>query len=151
VLFMIVGASMYSRMLGVSGLPTQIGTAITELDAGFWLLLTIYVTIVLILGTMIDSISIMLIMVPLFVVILKPFDVDLIWFGIVTILAAEIGLLTPPFGLSVFVVHSTLARPDITLRDVFAGSAVFAAVMGLVLLLVILFPPIVTFLVQLRY
>jgi C4-dicarboxylate transporter DctM subunit len=152
VLFMIVGASMYSRMLGVSGLPTQIGSLVTQLDANYWVLLTIYIVIVLILGTMIDSISIMLIMVPLFIVILKPFDIDLIWFGIITIIiGAEIGLLTPPFGLSVFVVHSTLARPDVTLRDVFIGSAVFAFVMLIVLILVILFPPIATFLVQLRY
>lgn len=150
VLFMIVGASMYSRMLGVSGLPTQIGTTIEQLQAGYWVLLTIYVVIILILGCLIDSVSIMLIMVPLFMVILKPFNVDLIWFGIVTIIAAEIGLLTPPFGLSVFVVHSTLARPDITLAEVFKGSGLFAFVMLLVLVLVILVPDIATYLVRLQ-
>jgi tripartite ATP-independent transporter DctM subunit len=149
VLFMIVGASMYSRMLGVSGLPTQIGNSVAHLEAGYWVLITIYVLIVLALGCLIDSVSIMLIMVPLFMVILKPFDVDLVWFGIVTIIAAEIGLLTPPFGLSVFVVHSTLARPDVTLRDVFAGSLLFAAVMLVVLIATILFPGIATGLVQL--
>lgn len=147
VLFMIVGASMYSRMLGVSGLPTQIGTTITELEASYWVLIAIYVLIVLALGMIIDSVSIMLIMVPLFIGILQPFGVDLIWFGIVTILAAEIGLLTPPFGLSVYVVHSTLARPDITLRQMFAGTFVFVLAMLFVLALVIAFPVIATFLV----
>lgn len=150
VLFMIVGASMYSRMLGVSGLPTEIGTAITQMNASYQVLIAIYVAIIIALGTLIDSVSIMLIMVPLFTVILAPFSVDMIWFGIVTIIAAEIGLLTPPFGLSVFVVHSTLARADIPLRTVFMGSAYFAVTMLVVLLLLIAFPSMATYLVEIR-
>ena len=151
VLFLIVGASMYSRMLGVSGLPTELSNWVAEMKTGYWVFLGLYIFIILILGTLIDSISIMLIMVPIIMIVLKPFDVDLIWFGIVTIIAAEIGLLTPPFGLSVFVVHSTLARPDIPLKEVFVGSVAFALVMGVVLLLVVLFPPIATYLVYLRF
>jgi TRAP-type C4-dicarboxylate transport system permease large subunit len=150
VLFMIVGASMYSRMLGVSGLPTEIGTTISAMSASYELLIAIYVAIVIALGTLIDSVSIMLIMVPLFSVILAPYNVDMLWFGIVTIIAAEIGLLTPPFGLSAFVVHSTLARADIPLKTVFLGSAYFAATMLAVLLLLIAFPPMATYLVEIR-
>ena len=82
--------------------------------------------IVLILGTIIDSASIMLIMVPLFIAAIKSFEIDLVWFGVVTVIATEVGLLTPPFGLAVFVVHSTLARSDISLKDIFVGSAPFA-------------------------
>lgn len=151
VLFLIVGASMYSRMLGVSGLPTEISNWAVQMKADLWVLLALYVLIVVILGTLIDSISIILIMVPIFMLVLKPFAVDLVWFGIVTIIAAEIGLLTPPFGLSVFVVYSTLARPDISLKDVFMGAGAFALVMGGVLLLVLLFPPIATYLVNVRF
>jgi C4-dicarboxylate transporter DctM subunit len=150
VLFLIVGASMYSRMLGVSGLPTQLSEWISTLNANFWMMLTIYVLIVLFLGTIIDSISIMLIMVPIFMVIFKPYGIDLVWFGVITVLAAEIGLLTPPFGLSAFVVHSSLARPDISLKDVFLGSSAFAGVMLLVLVAIIAFPGIATYLVHLK-
>lgn len=121
------------------------------MDASYPMLIAIYIAIVLVLGTLIDSVSIMLIMVPLFMVLLAPFQIDLIWFGIVTIIAAEIGLLTPPFGLSVFVVHSTLARADIPLRTVFAGSSLFAATMFVVLLLVVAFPSIATWLVHVRH
>ncbi len=151
VLFMIVGASMYSRMLGVSGLPTEIGATVAQMDASYWMLLALYVVIILLLGCLIDSVSIMLIMVPLFMLILAPFNVDLIWLGIVTIIAAEIGLLTPPFGLSAYVVHSTLGRPDVTLRQVFAGSGIFAAVMLVVLVFVLVFPAIATWLVYVRF
>ena len=149
-LFLIISASMYSRMLGITGLPTQLGNWIDTLDASFGLLLFMYVVIVLVLGTIIDSVSIMLITVPLFLVVLAPFNVDLVWFGIVTIIATEIGLLTPPLGLAVYVIKSTLDRDDISLADIFIGAAPFALTMLIVLILVILIPDISLFLVELR-
>ncbi len=149
-LFLIIAASMYSRMLGITGLPTQLGNWIASIDASFALLLFIYVVIVLILGTIIDSVSIMLITVPLFLVVLVPFDIDLVWFGIVTIVATEIGLLTPPLGLAVYVIKSSLDRDDISLADIFIGAAPFALTMLIVLILIIIFPDISLALVDLR-
>jgi tripartite ATP-independent transporter DctM subunit len=150
-LFLIVAASMYSRMLGLSGLPNELAAMFEASGLGFYGLLTIYVIIVLILGCIIDSASIMLIMVPLFITALKAYQIDLVWFGVVTVIATEVGLLTPPFGLAVFVVHSTLARADITLKDIFIGSLPFAVSMCFVTALVIIFPEIATFLVKLRF
>ena len=68
--------------------------------------------------------------------------VDLIWFGVVTIIAVEIGLLTPPFGISVYVIKSTINDPDVSLLDIFTGAAPFALIMLLCLAIVISFPPI---------
>lgn len=149
-LFLLVAASMYSRMLGLSGLPNELATIFEGVGFGFYGMLAIYVAIVLILGTIIDSVSIMLIMVPLFIAALKSFEVDLVWFGVVTVIATEVGLLTPPFGLAVYVVHSTLSRPDISLKDIFVGSAPFALSMCLVVVAVIAFPQIATYLVNFR-
>jgi C4-dicarboxylate transporter, DctM subunit len=150
-LFLIVSASMYSRMLGLSGLPNELAAMFETAGIGFYGMLTIYVIIVLILGCIIDSASIMLIMVPLFIAALKSFDIDLVWFGVVTVIATEVGLLTPPFGLAVFVVHSTLARPDISLKDIFIGALPFAVSMCIVTALVVVFPEIAMFLVKLRF
>jgi tripartite ATP-independent transporter DctM subunit len=150
-LFLIVAASMYSRMLGISGLPNELSALFEGSGLGFHGLLTIYVILVIILGTIIDSASIMLIMVPLFIAALKSFQIDLVWFGVVTVIATEVGLLTPPFGLAVFVVHSTLSRPDISLKDIFIGALPFALSMCVVVALVVAFPPIATFLVKLRF
>jgi TRAP-type C4-dicarboxylate transport system permease large subunit len=89
--------------------------------------------------------------VPLFLAALKTFQIDLVWFGVITVVATEIGLLTPPFGLAVFVVHATLARADISLKDIFLGSAPFALTMCVVLALLIAFPPISTWLVHTKF
>nr|WP_236774119.1 TRAP transporter large permease [Agrobacterium tumefaciens] len=143
-LFLIVAASMFSRMLGISGLPTQLGNLVESSGMGYPLLLLSYFAIVLILGTVIESISIMAIMVPLYLAALAPFGVDPVWFGIVTVIAVEIGLLTPPLGISVFVVHATMARKDISLNDIFIGAMPLTISMLFVLLLVVLIPQIAT-------
>jgi C4-dicarboxylate transporter DctM subunit len=147
ILFLVISASMYSHMLGVSGLPTQIGRWIGSLDAGFAELMAIYILILLVRGTLIDSVSIILIMVPLFLAVLEPYHIDLVWFGIVTTIGVEIGLLTPPMGIAVFVIKATLQDAGYTLGDIFAGATPFTAVMFLVLLLIIMVPSLSTALI----
>ena len=88
----------------------------------------------------------MLILVPLMYPILVSLNIDLIWFGIVTVIAVEVGLLTPPLGISIFVIKSSLDNDKISLGDIFAGAAPFALMMVAVLLLVIAFPIFTTIL-----
>lgn len=144
VCFLIIAAQMYSRMLAFSGLPNAFGDIAATAELGPTQLILLYACIVILLGMILDSSSIMLIMVPLMLPIVVPMGVDLIWFGIVTVIAVEIGLLTPPFGISVYVIKSTLDDPTISLSDIFLGAAPFAAMMLICLALVIAFPPIAT-------
>ena len=139
ILMLIVAATMYSRMLGITGLPNELGEWISGADIGLYGILTVYVIALIILGTILDTTSIILIMVPLFLPVLAPFKVDLVWFGIVTIVGAEIGLLTPPLGISCYVIKSTLDDDRISLYDIFAGAFPFAVIMLLVLILLIVF------------
>ncbi len=81
-----------------------------------------------------------LIVAPLFLPAIEALGLDLVWFGIVTVIAAEIGLLTPPLGISCFVIKSTLNDPTIKLSDIFAGAFPFAVIMFLVLLAIIEWP-----------
>lgn len=145
--FLIISASLYSRMLAISGVTELLRGLIVDTGFGFAGLLTAFVIAALILGTLLDSSSIMLITIPLILPALVGFNTDLVWFGIVTLLAVEIGLLTPPFGIAVFVIKATLGRASpITLKDIFAGALPFACVMFLVLLAVICFPQLATML-----
>jgi tripartite ATP-independent transporter DctM subunit len=147
ILMLIVAATMYSRMLGISGLPNELGEWIAGANLGLYGILTIYVIVLIVLGTILDTTSIILIMVPLFLPVMAPFNVDLVWFGIITIVGAEIGLLTPPLGISCYVIKSTLHDDRISLYDIFAGAFPFAAIMLLVLILLIGFPGLSLYLV----
>lgn len=146
VCFLIIAAQMYSRMLAFSGLPSTFGTLVTDAEMGLLALICHYCLVVILFGMILDSSSIMLILVPLMLPVLQPMDVDLIWFGIVTVIAIEIGLLTPPFGISVYVIKSTLDDPSIRLADIFLGAAPFAVMMLICLAIVIAFPALATFL-----
>ena len=141
ILMLIVAATMYSRMLALSGLPNDLGEWITQAEIGLYGILAIYVVILILMGTILDTTSIILIMVPLFLPIMEPYGVSLVWFGIVTIVGAEIGLLTPPLGIACYVIKATLADDDrISLFDIFAGAFPFAVIMLIVLILLIIFP-----------
>ncbi len=145
--FLIIAAQMYSRMLALSGVPAEFGQFVATADIGYWGVILAYVALVIVMGTILDSSSIMLILVPLMLPVLVSMQVDLVWFGIVTIIAVEIGLLTPPFGISVFVIKSSLDDPSITLGDIFMGAAPFALMMLIVLALVLAFPILATALI----
>jgi len=142
--FLIIAATMYSRFLSLSGLPTFVTEWAIAQDLGITGFVLLYCLILVILGTILDSSSIMLITLPLVLPIATAMQVDLIWFGIVTVLAVEIGLLTPPLGLSVYVIKGALDDPTISLGDVFKGALPFAAIMVIVLALIIVIPSIAT-------
>ena len=140
ILFLIVAASMYSRMLGFAGLPTLFQGWLDEQGFQVLGLMLIYIPMLLVLGTVIDTASMILIVAPLFLPAVEALDLDLIWFGIVTVIGAEIGLLTPPLGISCFVIKSTLNDPSIKLSDIFIGAFPFAVIMLIVLIAIIYWP-----------
>ena len=140
ILFLITTASMYARMLGIAGLPNELSNLLTEHDLGFLWIMVIYVVLLLFLGTILDTASMILVVVPLFLPLIEPMGLSLVWFGIVSVVAAEIGLLTPPLGLSCFVIKATLDDDRIRLKDVFLGALPFAAVMLVVLIVLIRYP-----------
>jgi TRAP-type C4-dicarboxylate transport system permease large subunit len=90
----------------------------------------------------------MLIVLPIAIPIAETFGFDKIWFGIVTVIAVEVGLLTPPFGLSVYTVKAALDDPTITVWDVFAGAFPFVVCMLVCLALVVAVPSFSTVLVR---
>jgi len=85
----------------------------------------------------------LLIVVPIAAPIAQGLGFDLIQFGIITVIAVEVGLLTPPFGISIFTVHSTLADGRTSLESIFAGALPYVGVMLIVLTLIAVFPGLV--------
>lgn len=138
---LVIGATVYSRMVSIMGLPNALADYVSAAELSFFVLILIYIGIVIVLGTLIDAISIILIMIPIFLPLVGAFPAaDPVWFGVLTVIAAEIGLLTPPMGLSAYVVKSSLDNPNISLADIFLGTLPFVFGMIAIVLLMVAFP-----------
>jgi len=145
-LLLLVCAQLYSRVLAMTGFTEAAKELLLSTGMGPWGILLIMVLIWFVLGMLIDSISIILLTVPIFVPIAMALGFDPIAFAIIGILAVETGLLTPPFGLLVFTVKAAVPDRTVTLAEIFTGSIPYWVILlGMVTLLAV-FPQIATFL-----
>jgi C4-dicarboxylate transporter DctM subunit len=93
-----------------------------------------------VLGMLLDSTSIMLIILPLALPVADALGGNLVWFGIVTTIGIEIGLLTPPFGLSVYVIKASMDDPRISLATIFGGALPFVLITLATTIVLMIFP-----------
>jgi tripartite ATP-independent transporter DctM subunit len=142
ILFLIIAASMFSRMLTLTELPQDMAALLSTTGLGLAGFLGAYLVLLLILGMLLDSTSTMLIMLPLALPVATALGANLVWFGVVTTIAIEIGLLTPPFGLSVYVIKASMDDPTLTLATIFRGALPFVLITLAVTLLLMAFPQI---------
>lgn len=149
VLFLILAATFFSRMLALSGVPRFLAEVMLDGPVGPWGFLVLYLLLIIALGCLIDSISIMLILLPIALPVAEAAGFDLIWFGVLTVVCVEIGLLTPPFGLSVYVIKSAMNDPGLKISDIFRGALPFVGAMIVSLALIIAMPGIATWLARL--
>jgi tripartite ATP-independent transporter DctM subunit len=140
ILFLILGARIFSQMLAMSNLPQQLSALAAGAGLGLFGFTLVYIALAIVLGCFIDSVSIMVITLPFAIPVIKALGGDPIWFGVVAVVAIEIGLLTPPFGIAVYVVKSTLDDQRVTLQEIFAGALPFVIVMALVVALLVAAP-----------
>ena len=140
ILFLIIAASTFSRMLTLTELPADIAAFLGGTGLGMFGFLVAYLLLLVVLGTVLDSTSILLILLPLALPVVGELGGNLIWFGIVTVVGIEIGLLTPPLGLSVYVIKSSVDDDSITLGTIFAGAFPFVLITLAVTILLMAFP-----------
>ena len=148
IFFLLIAAQMYSRMLTLSRLPETLTTFASTLHVPSLAILLAFVLVLIILGCIIDSVSILLLTMPIMVPIALTLGYDKIWFGMIAIVTIELGLLTPPFGMVVFAMKASLP-PDVRIEEIFLGSAPFFVVLLVALALVIAFPEISLFIPRL--
>lgn len=119
-----VGANLFTRLVAMTGLSAEVSQFVEGLGLGTTGLLLLIILIYLALGMFLEPIGALLLTLPLFLPLVQAHGVDLIWFGILVAKLLEIGMITPPVGLNVFVIHS-VARDYIRLEQVFAGIVPF--------------------------
>lgn len=145
IFFLLISAQMYSRMLALSGLVEWTSKFVISLSLPPLAVILMFIIVWLILGCLIDSASIMLLTLPLMIPIVKELGYSLIWFGVVSVIVIEMGLLTPPFGMVVFAMKSALGG-EAKIEDIFQGSYPFLLMMAIATVIVIAFPILSTWL-----
>jgi C4-dicarboxylate transporter DctM subunit len=145
-LLLLFCAQLYSRVLSMTGFTETAKTFLLGTGLGPIGILMVMLLIWFILGCLIDSISIILLTVPIFAPIAMTLGFDPLAFAIMGILAIETGLLTPPFGILVFTVKAAVPEPNVPLAEIFRGSIPYWIILLLVVIALIAFPQIATWL-----
>ena len=155
ILILLIAAQLYSRTLTMTGVVTAIQGFFADAGLDPWQVMTLMVLVWFLLGMIVDSISIMLLTVPIFAPIATAMGMDPLAYALIGILAIEAGILTPPFGLLVYTVKASI--PDlgdgdnVTLVDIFKGSTPYWILLLALLVLLYNFPGIVTILPELVF
>lgn len=140
-----VGAVMFTRFLGLSGVAGLISGAVQGFDLNYFQLMFVIVVIYLILGMFMEPFGAMLVTLPVLLPVLHAQDISLIWFGVFLVKLLEIGMITPPLGMNVFVIRN-VAGEYASLTDVFKGVTLFLIADLVVVTALVVFPDIILFL-----
>ncbi|MFO7856299.1 MAG: TRAP transporter large permease subunit [Paracoccaceae bacterium] len=139
--FLAIGAVMLTRFLAMAGVPAFIAEVVSDLELGPVALVAALAVVYLVLGMFLDPIGVMLLTLPVFLPAFHALELDLIWIGVIVVKMIEVGLLTPPVGLNVYVVKG-VAGDSVPLSTVFRGVGWFLACELVILILLIAFPAI---------
>ena len=146
IMFLLITASMYSRLLAMGGAVNYIKTLFLGLGVDPYMIIALMVLIWIVLGMLIDSVSIILLTVPIFAPIALALGIDPLAFAIFGILVIEAGLLTPPFGLLVYTVKGAVPDPSATLGKIFIGSFPYFLLILVAAFIVLSFPQLANWL-----
>ena len=139
-MFIIVGAWIFAYFVVQTRLPTALVDLVNYLELSGWAVILMILVFYVILGCVLDSVAIILVTVPVFLPVVTSFGYDTVWYGILMVVVVEVGLITPPVGLNIFVIQAQL--PDIQLGTVFKGIAPFLVANAILIALLLLFPQI---------
>ncbi|MFB4162287.1 TRAP transporter large permease [Alteribacillus sp. JSM 102045] len=145
VLLLLISASMYSRMLSMTGIISYVNQFVNQLNVSTHMLIIVLFIILFVMGMVIDSTSILLISMPLMLPVVSAIGYDLITFGIIAVIVIEIGLLTPPFGLVAYSMKSALGD-NADIGEIFTGSIPFIIMMMICVTILLIFPDLITWL-----
>lgn len=144
VMLILIAAHLLNPFLALSHIPDAVGAFITGLDLSFYSILAIILLVYLVLGCVLEGFAMMVLTLPIFFPIITQMGLDPIWFGVLVVLTLEMGLISPPVGLNVFIVKSV--APHVPLSTIFYGVMPFWITMLVTLAILVAFPQISLFL-----
>ena len=143
VFLVLIGAFVFGPFLALSGLPNKIASTLTDLDVPRLVILVMLLAIYIILGMFLEGFSILVLTLPIVIPIMQALQYDLIWFGVLMVIVLEMGLISPPVGINVFVVKGLV--PDVPIGQIFRGILPFWVAMVVCVAILIAFPEIALF------
>lgn len=150
IMWILFAAHAFSAAYQSMGAQSMIEGFITQIPGGPWGIIIAMMLITFILGMVLDPVGIMLITLPVFLPIVESLGFDPVWFGILFVINMEIGYMTPPFGFNLFYLKG-IVPPDITMKDIYKSVIPFVIVEIIGLVLLMIFPEIVTYLPELLF
>ena len=144
----LIGAWIFSNFVNIAGLPEALRSGVTSAGLSPWSVMIIIVLIYLALGCIFESMSMLLLTVPIFFPLIRDLGFDPVWFGIIVVVVTEISLITPPVGLNIFILKGVVG--DVSTGTIFRGVTPFWIMDILRLILILAVPSLVLFLPSLR-
>lgn len=136
----VVGANVLNPFLAITDIPMALGEMLTTFGLGAYGTLAVILLSYVVLGMFLDGLAMLVVTIPIYYPVILALGFDPIWFGVIVVIVIEMGMITPPVGLNVFVVRGVAG--DVPLSTIFAGVVPFLIAMILTLLLIIAFPGI---------
>ncbi|HEY9537576.1 MAG TPA: TRAP transporter large permease [Kiloniellaceae bacterium] len=155
IFFIVLGAAVFNGFLAFSQLPQEAARMVVSLDISPWLVLVAILVCYLVFGCVMDSLSMILLTIPIFFPVVSVLDFGLppeelaLWFGVLVLIAVEVGLITPPVGMNLFVINSM--APDVPLGRTYVGALPFVVSDILRVAVLVAFPAITLGLVRLLH
>ncbi len=144
IMVIVAGATVFGHFLAVTTIPARVGGWVAGLNLPPYLIIAMIILAYFMLGCLMDSLAMIMLTIPVFYPVVTALNYDPIWFGVIIVLVAEMGVLTPPVGINVYVVAG-VAR-DVPLQVIFKGAMNMMIALFMTAILLILFPPISLFL-----
>jgi tripartite ATP-independent transporter DctM subunit len=144
VMFILIAAHVFGPLLAYSHVPTMVGDWLTGLPVGRYGILLMILLTYIVLGCFMEGYAMLVLTMPIFFPVIVELGFDPIWFGVLVVIMLEMGLITPPVGMNVFIVKSV--APTVPLAEIFRGVWPFLIAMATLVALLIAFPQIALFL-----
>lgn len=135
---LLIGAMLFSSFVNFTTMPNDLRDLITHLGLPPLAVVAAMMAVYVLLGTVMEELSMVLLTIPVFFPVVMQLGFDPVWFGVLIVLVVQIGLISPPVGMNLFVLNSML--PDVRLRDMFRGVWIFVAALVLALGIVLAVP-----------
>ena len=138
--YILIGAFVFTPFVALSGIPNELLDVLTGIGANRYVILLLALAFLIFLGTFLEGFAILVLTLPLLQPVMESLDFNMVWFGVLMVIVLEMGLISPPVGINVFVVKGI--APDVPMNDIFRGIWPFWFAMLLAILILIALPDI---------